>query len=56
MDIDTSGYIVVWAIYTSHTGQYMPTDAVFDYSAVCLSVIIELLPGLILFTFKWHAE
>ena len=55
-DIDTSGYIVVRAIYTSHTAQYMPKHAVFECSAVCLSVIIELLPGLIPFTSKWHAE
>ena len=34
----------------------MPKHAVFECSAVCLSVIIKLLPGLILFTFKWHAE
>ena len=33
----------------------MPKDAVFECSVVCLSVIIELLPGLIPFTFKWHA-
>ena len=54
-DIDSSGYIVALAIYTSHTGQYIPKDAVFECSVVCLSVIIELLPGLIPFTFKWHA-
>ena len=34
----------------------MPKHAVFECSAVCLSVIIKLLPGLIPFTFKWHAE
>ena len=32
----------------------MPKDAVFECSVVCLSVIIELLPGLIPFTSKWH--
>ena len=32
----------------------MPKDAVFECSVVCLSVI-ELLPGLIPFTSKWHA-
>ena len=48
-------FIVVWAIYTSHSGQYMPKHAAFECSAVCLSVIIELLPGLIPFTSKWHA-
>ena len=55
--IDTSGFIVVRTIYTSHTGQYMPKHAVFECLAVCLhvSVIIELLPGLIPFTSKWHA-
>ena len=41
--------------YTSHTGQCMPKDAVFECTAVCLSVIIELLRGLIPFTSKWHA-
>ena len=67
-DIDTAGYIVVLAIYmghyqkmeksvsyTSHTGQYMPKDAVFECSVVCSSVIIEFLPGLIPFTSKWYA-
>ena len=34
----------------------MPKHTVFECSAVCLSVIIELLPGLIPFTSKWHAE
>ena len=33
----------------------MPKDAVFECSVVCVSVIIELLPGLIPFTSKWHA-
>ena len=33
----------------------MPKDAVFECSIVCLSVIIELLLGLIPFTSKWHA-
>ena len=33
----------------------MPKDAVFECSVVCLSVIIELLPGLIPFTSEWHA-
>ena len=28
----------------------------FEWSAVCLSAIFELLPGLIPFTSKWHAE
>ena len=30
MAFDTSGYIVVLAIYTSHTGHYMPKHTVFD--------------------------
>ena len=33
----------------------MIKDAVFECSVVCLTVIIELLPGLIPFTSKWHA-
>ena len=33
----------------------MTKDAVFECSVVGLSVIIELLPGLIPFTSKWHA-
>ena len=33
----------------------MAKDAVFECSVVCLSVVIELLPGLIPFTSKWHA-
>ena len=33
----------------------MLKDAVFECSVVCLSVIIELLPGLIPLTSKWHA-
>ena len=33
----------------------MLKDAVFECSVVCLSVIIELLLGLIPFTSKWHA-
>ena len=33
----------------------MPKDAVFECSVVGLSVIIELLPGLISFTSEWHA-
>ena len=32
----------------------MPKDAAFERSVVRLSVIIELLPGLIPFTSKWH--
>ena len=52
-DIDTSGYIVVSAIYTSHTDQSSHKHAVFECSAVCLSVIFELFPGLIPFASKW---
>ena len=33
----------------------MPKHAVFECSTVCLSVIFELLPGLIPFASKWHA-
>ena len=40
-DIYTFGYIVVLAIYTSHTGQYIPKHTIVECSAVCLSVIIE---------------
>ena len=33
----------------------MHKDVVFECSVVCLSVIIELLPGVIPSTSKWHA-
>ena len=52
-DIDTSGYIVEQAIYTSHTGQSTHIHAVFECSAV--SVIFQLVPGLIPISSKWHA-
>ena len=37
--INTSSYSVVWAIYTSHTGQTTLKHTIFECSAVCLSVI-----------------
>ena len=41
--IDTSGFIVLRTIYTSHTGQYMPKHAVFECSAVCLHVSVIII-------------
>ena len=53
-EIDTSGYIVVWALYTLHTDQSTLKQAAFECSAVRLSVIFYLLPGLIPFASKWR--
>ena len=53
---DTSGHSVVWAIYTSHTDQFTLKPAAFEYLAACLSVIFELLPGLIPFASLWHTR
>ena len=40
-EFGTSGYIVAWAIYTSHTYQFIPKHTVFRYSAACLSVLFR---------------
>ena len=54
-EIDTSDCIVAWAIYTSHTDKFVPKHTVFHCSGACLSVIFELLIGLIPFASKLHA-
>ena len=52
---DTFGHIVVWTTYTSHIDNFMPQHTAFEQSAACLSVFLELLPGLIPLTMLWHA-
>ena len=39
--INTSGYIVAWAIYTSHTDKFAPKHTIFYCTSVCLSVIFS---------------
>ena len=47
--------ILLYEHYIHHTqASICPKMQVFECSAVCLSVIIELLPGLIPFTSKRH--
>ena len=53
---DTYGHIVVCLIYTSHIDNFMPQHTAFEQSAACLSVYLELIPGLIPFAILWHAE
>ena len=52
---DTFGHNAVWTIYTSHIDHFRPKNTVFEQSAACLSVFLELLPGLIPFAILWHA-
>ena len=40
-EIDTSGYIFAWAIYTLHIDKFAPKHTFFHYSAACLSVIFS---------------
>ena len=54
-ETDIFGHIVVWTIYTSHIDHFMPQHTAFEQSAACLSVVLELLPGLIPFAILWHA-
>ena len=54
-EVNTSGYILAWTIYTLHIDKFAHKHTFFHYSAACLSVIFELLPGLILFTSLWAA-
>ena len=54
MEKDTFGYIVVWTIYTSHTDHFTFQHTAFEHSVACLSVVFELLPGIIQFTLLWH--
>ena len=51
---DTFGYyIVVWTIYAHHTYHFTPQHVAFEPLAACLSVVLELLPGFILFAIAW---
>ena len=54
-ETDTFGQIVVWTTYTSHKDHFTPQHTAFEQSAACLSVFLELLPGLIPLTMLWHA-
>ena len=54
-ETDTFGHIVVWTTYTSHIDHFTPQHTAFEQSTACLSVFLELLPGLILLTMLWHA-
>ena len=54
-EADTFGHIVVWTTYTSHIDHFTPQHTVFEQSAACLSVFLELLPGLIPLTMLRHA-
>ena len=52
---DTFSHIVVWAIYTYHIYHFTPQQTAFEQSAACVSVFLELLPGLIPLAILWHA-
>ena len=54
-EMDTFGHIVVWTTYTSHIDHFTPQHTAFEQSAACLSVFLELIPGLIALTMLWHA-
>ena len=54
-ETDTFGHIVVWKTYTSHIDHFTPQHTAFKQSAACLSVFLELLPGLFPLTMLWHA-
>ena len=53
-ETDTPGYIVVWTIYTSHTGYFTPIHTVFS-TQQCAYQSFWLLPGLISFISPWLA-
>ena len=46
-ETDTFGHIVVKTTYTSHIDHFMHQHTAIEQSAACLSVFLELLPGLI---------
>ena len=46
-ETDTFGHIVVRPTYTSHIDHFTHQHTAFEQSAACLSVFLELLPGLI---------
>ena len=52
---DTFGHIVIWTIYTSHIDHFTSLQTAFEHLAACLSVVLKLLFGLILFATLWHA-
>ena len=54
-ETDAFGRIVVWATYTSHMDRFTPWHAAFGRSATCLSVFLELLPGLMPLAVLWRA-
>ena len=43
-ETNTSGYIVIWTIYTAHTYYFTSHYTVFEFSAACLSVIFGYFP------------
>ena len=47
--------IILTIFYTSHIDHFTPKHTAFEQPAACLSVFLELLPGLILFAILWHA-
>ena len=49
-ETDTFGHIVVSTIDTSHVDHFTPQHTAFEQLAACLSVFLELSPGLIPFT------
>ena len=53
-ETNTSGYTVVWAIYTSHTDKFTFQHMVFEYLAACLSVILAT-SWFVPFASLWHA-
>ena len=54
-ETDTFCHIVVRTTYTSHIDHFTPQHTAFEQSAACLSVFLELLPGLIPLTMLRHA-
>ena len=54
-ETDIFGHIVEWTIYASQIDHFTPQHTDFEQSAACLSVFLELLPGLIPFAILWHA-
>ena len=48
-ETDTFGHIVVRTLHTSHIDHFALQHTAFEQSAACVSVFLELLPGLIPF-------
>ena len=55
METDTFGLNVVWTTSTSRLDHITPQHTAFEQLAVCLSVFLELLSGLIPLSMLWHA-